>query len=147
MSPEQAQGKPADQLTDLYSLGTVMYELLTQRKPFSAETTESLLEAIAYKAPAAPHEINSAVPIGLSQIVLKAMSKRPEKRYQSAEEFLQDLNRYLNLGKLQSKPAAPAAASEPEMIEPVQAPSRSPVAAIAAFVVGAGIASAWFLLH
>jgi len=145
MSPEQAQGKPADQLTDLYSLGAVMYEMLTQRKPFQAETTENLLEAIAYKAPAAPHEINGAVPIGLSQIVLKAMSKRPEKRYQSAEEFLQDLNRYLGLGKLQSRPAAPAPEVEP--VEPVRAPSRSPVAAIAAFVIGAGLASAWFLFH
>ncbi len=146
MSPEQAQGKPVDQLTDLYSLGAVMYEMLTQRKPFQAETTESLLEAIAYKAPTAPHEINSAVPIGLSQIVLKAMSKRPEKRYQSAEEFLQDLNRYLGLGKLQSKPVAPP--PEVEVIEPVKAPSRSPAAVIAAFVVGAGLASvAWFLLH
>ena len=147
MSPEQAQGKPVDQLTDLYSLGAVMYEMLTQRKPFQSETTEGLLEAISYKAPTAPHEANSAVPIGLSQIVLKAMSKRPEKRYQSAEEFLQDLNRYLGLGKLQSKPAVQVSAPEPEVIEPAKAPSRSPVAAIVAFVVGAGLASAWFLLH
>ena len=145
MSPEQAQGKPADQLTDLYSLGAVMYEMLTQRKPFQAETTEGLLEAIAYKAPTAPHDINNAVPVGLSQIVLKAMSKRPEKRYQSAEEFLQDLNRYLGLGKLQSRPAAPVA--EVETAAPVVVASRFPIAAIIAFVIGAGLASAWFLLH
>ncbi|HEX8954711.1 MAG TPA: serine/threonine-protein kinase, partial [Burkholderiaceae bacterium] len=147
MSPEQAQGKPVDHLTDLYSLGAVMYEMLTQRKPFHSETTEGLLEAIAYKAPAAPHEINNAIPVGLSQIVLKAMSKRPEKRYQGAEEFLSDLNRYLGLGKRTSKPAVQAPAPEPVAAEPAKAPSRSPVAAMLAFVVGAGLASAWFLLH
>ena len=147
MSPEQAQGKPVDHLTDLYSLGAVMYEMLTQRKPFHSETTEGLLEAIAYKAPTAPHEINSAIPVGLSQIVLKAMSKRPEKRYQSAEEFLSDLNRYLGLGKRTSRPAVPVAAPEHEPVVQEKAPSRSPVAAILAFVVGAGMASAWFLLH
>ena len=147
MSPEQAQGKPADQLTDLYSLGAVMYEMLAQRKPFQSETTEGLLEAIVYKAPTAPHEINNAVPVGVSQIVLKAMNKRPEKRYQGAEEFLLDLNRYLGLGKLQAKPAVAAPAPEPEPAPPVKAPSRSPVAAIVAFVIGAALASAWFLLH
>jgi len=147
MSPEQAQGKPVDHLTDLYSLGAVMYEMLTQKKPFQSETTEGLLEAIAYKAPASPHEVNNAVPTGLSQIVLKAMNKRPEKRYQSAEEFLQDLNRYLGLGKMQAKQVVTAPASEPEPVAAAEAPSRSPVAAIVAFAIGAGLASAWFLLH
>ncbi|MBV8635510.1 MAG: serine/threonine protein kinase [Burkholderiaceae bacterium] len=151
MSPEQAQGKQVDHLTDLYSLGAVMYEMLTQRKPFQGETTEALLEAVAYKAPTAPHELNSAVPVGLSQIVLKAMSKRPEKRYQSAEEFLHDLNRYLGLNKRHSKPAVQAPEPEPEAVKPAKqdkpAASRAPIAAIVAFVVGAGLASAWFLLH
>lgn len=145
MSPEQAQGKPVDHLTDLYSLGAVMYEMLAQRKPFQSETTEGLLEAIVYKAPTAPHEINNAVPVGLSQIVSKAMSKRPEKRYQSAEEFLQDLNRYMSMGKLVSKAAV---APEPLVAEPAAAPSRSPLAVIAAFVIGAALAGgAMFFLR
>ena len=145
MSPEQAQGKPADHLTDLYSLGAVMYEMLAQRKPFQSETTEGLLEAIVYKAPTAPHEINNAVPVGLSQIVSKAMSKRPEKRYQSAEEFLQDLNRYMSMGKLVSKAAV---VLEPLVVEPAAAPSRSPLAVIAAFVIGAALAGgAMFFLR
>jgi serine/threonine-protein kinase len=145
MSPEQAQGKPVDHLTDLYSLGAVMYEMLAQRKPFQSETTEGLLEAIVYKAPTAPHEINNAVPVGLSQIVSKAMSKRPEKRYQSAEEFLQDLNRYMSMGKLVSKAAA---APEPLVAEPAAAPSRSPLAIVAAFLIGAALAGgAMFFLR
>jgi eukaryotic-like serine/threonine-protein kinase len=94
MSPEQATGKQVDHLTDIYSLGTVMYELLTQRKPFKADTTAGLLELIAYKAPEAPHEINPAIPLVLSQIVMKAMSKRPEKRYQNAEEMALDISRF-----------------------------------------------------
>jgi len=107
MSPEQATGKPADQLTDVYSLGAVMYEMLAQRKPFQSETTEALLEAIAYKAPQAPHEINPGVPIGLSQIVMKAMSKRTEKRYQSAQEMAQDIQRHVHLGRPRPQPPAP----------------------------------------
>ncbi|MDF3036521.1 MAG: serine/threonine protein kinase, partial [Paucimonas sp.] len=58
MSPEQAQGKPADERSDIYSLGAVMYEMLTSRKPFQAKTTEDLLQAIAYKAPPPPNELN-----------------------------------------------------------------------------------------
>ena len=144
MSPEQATGRPVDHLTDVYSLGAVMYEMLAQRKPFQSETTEGLLEAIAYKAPQAPHEVNPAVPLGLSQIVLKAMSKRAEKRYQSADEMVQDLQRYLNLGKLQARTTAPVVE---EKIEPAPAPSRSPLGVIIGIVVGAAASAAFFLLR
>ncbi|MBV8634576.1 MAG: hypothetical protein JO002_08815 [Burkholderiaceae bacterium] len=81
------------------------------------------------------------------------MSKRPEKRYQSAEEFLHDLNRYLGLNKRHSKPAVQAAAPEPEAVKaatqdkPAKAASRASITAIVAFIIGAGLASAWFLLH
>jgi eukaryotic-like serine/threonine-protein kinase len=142
MSPEQATGRPVDHLTDVYSLGAVMYEMLAQRKPFQSETTEGLLEAIAYKAPQAPHEVNPAVPLGLSQIVQKAMSKRAEKRYQSADEMVQDLQRYLNLGKLQTRATAPVVE---EKIEQVPAPSRSPLGVIIGIVVGAAASAAFFL--
>lgn len=96
MSPEQAMGRTVDSRTDVYSLGAVMYELLVNRKPFCAQGgTETLLEMIAHKAPPAPHEVNPEIPMILSQIVMKAMSKRPEKRYQNAEEMALDIKRFL----------------------------------------------------
>jgi serine/threonine-protein kinase len=95
MSPEQALGKTLDERTDIYSLGAVMYEMLTSRKPFHAENTDKLLQQIAFKAPPAPHEIDSQVPQALSEIVMKAMSKRPEKRYQDAGKMAVDIKHYL----------------------------------------------------
>jgi serine/threonine protein kinase len=95
MSPEQAMGKQVDARTDIYSLGAVMYEMLVGRKPFQTDDPDKLLQHIAYKAPAAPHEIDSSVPGVLSRIVMKAMSKRPEKRYQTAEKMALDIKRYL----------------------------------------------------
>jgi len=95
MSPEQATGKPVDERTDIYSLGAVMYEMLVGRKPFHSESAEKLLQLIAYKAPPAPHELDARIPEALSGIVMKAMSKRPEKRYETAEKMALDLKRYL----------------------------------------------------
>ncbi|HJV76298.1 MAG TPA: serine/threonine-protein kinase [Noviherbaspirillum sp.] len=95
MSPEQALGKAVDARTDIYSLGAVMYEMLVGRKPFHADSASKLLQQIAYKAPPAPHEIEAKIPLVLSHIVMRAMSKRPEKRYQDAEQMALDIKRYL----------------------------------------------------
>lgn len=95
MSPEQALGRPADLRTDVYSLGVVMYEMLAGCKPFKSRDTTRLLQLIAYKNPQAPHAIDPRMPIMLSHIAMKAMSKRAEKRYQHAEEMALDIKRYL----------------------------------------------------
>jgi serine/threonine-protein kinase len=96
MSPEQALGRPADERSDIYSLGAVMYEMLTGRKPFHAKTTDDLLHTIAHKAPPAPNELNPKIPVPLSETVMKAMNKKPEKRYQSADEMAEDIKNYIN---------------------------------------------------
>ncbi len=95
MSPEQASGKPIDERTDIYSLGAVMYEMLVGRKPFHAESADKLLQQIVTRAPPAPEELDRRVPAALSRIVMKAMSKRPEKRYQTAGQMALDIKRYL----------------------------------------------------
>jgi serine/threonine protein kinase len=145
MSPEQATGRQVDHLTDIYSLGAVMYEMLTQRKPFQSETTEKLLEAIAHKAPSAPHEINKAVPLGLSMIAMKAMSKRPEKRYQNAQEMAQDIDNFTGQERQRSTIAAgslPMSEAEPEKSSPLNSPVVKTV--IGLIIVVAAGAYYWF---
>jgi serine/threonine protein kinase len=95
MSPEQAMKKPVDARTDVYSMGAVMYEMLAGCKPFKSSDTTQLLQQIAYKNPPSPREVNPKTPSALSHIVMKAMSKRPEKRYQNAEEMALDIKRYM----------------------------------------------------
>jgi serine/threonine-protein kinase len=106
MSPEQALGQPVDASTDIYSLGAVMYEMLTFRKPFQSNDTGKLLQQIAYKAPTEPHLIEPGVPLPLSRIVMKAMQKKPEKRYRNAEEMTLDIKRYLMRARRQNEPSS-----------------------------------------
>lgn len=95
MSPEQAQGKPVDSRTDIYSLGAVMYEMLVGVTPFRATTDRVLLQHIVSKTPMAPHEIDPRIPAALSRIVMTAMNKRPDRRYPSAAAMAVDIKRYL----------------------------------------------------
>jgi eukaryotic-like serine/threonine-protein kinase len=93
LSPEQAQGESVDARSDIYSLGCVMYEMLTGRAPFTGDSPV----AIAYKHvrddPVPPSRVNPDIPADVEAIVLKAMAKNPANRYQSAEEMRQDLQR------------------------------------------------------
>ncbi|MDE2429661.1 MAG: serine/threonine protein kinase [Burkholderiales bacterium] len=99
MSPEQATGKQVSALTDVYSLGVVMYEMLTRHKPFQAQDIDKLLGLIAHKTPKSPSEVNPSIPDSLAKIVNKAMQKNPEDRYQSAGEMASALERFLERDK------------------------------------------------
>ncbi len=87
MSPEQVRGDSVDGRSDLYSFGVTLYEMLTGRKPFVADTSYTVLNAQLNEAPKPPLEWNPAVPPALNEIVLRALAKRPEDRFQTAEEF------------------------------------------------------------
>ncbi len=94
MSPEQALGKQLDHRTDIFSLGVVLYEMITARRPFEGETSAAVFDAILNRAPTAPVALNSEVPAGLEHIVNKALEKDPALRYQSAADLGADLKRF-----------------------------------------------------
>jgi tetratricopeptide (TPR) repeat protein/predicted Ser/Thr protein kinase len=91
MSPEQIDGEEVDGRSDIYSLGIIIYEMLTGKTPFSGETPWSVAFKHKNDRPHDPRELNPRIPEAMSRVILKCLEKRKELRYQSAEELLVDL--------------------------------------------------------
>jgi serine/threonine protein kinase len=93
MAPEQLRGESTDARTDLWGVGTVLYEMATGRRPFGENLAPRLTDAILHKRPDPPGELNGAIPAELDRIILKCLDKDPENRYQAARELVVDLRR------------------------------------------------------
>ena len=102
LAPEQAKGHPVDERSDLYSVGVVLYEMLTGTVPFKGDSAVTVALKHVNEVPREPAELVPGLPYSLNQIVLKAMAKDPIDRYQSAAEFARDLRAAREGGPVQA---------------------------------------------
>jgi WD40 repeat protein len=106
MSPEQITAPmKVDQRSDLYSLGVVLYELLTGERPFRGQA-HMILHQVVHEEPRPPRKLNDAVPRDVETITLKCLAKEPARRYQTAQELAEDLTRWLGGKPIQARPVS-----------------------------------------
>ncbi len=112
MSPEQVKGKPLDGRSDLFSLGVILYEMLTGEKPFVGQNVTTIIYKIVNETPITPRDLDVTVHPGLSAIVTKALAKAPDDRYQSGADMVRDLENYKLSGPVRtgSRGARPGSA-------------------------------------
>ena len=131
LSPEQAQGQPVDGRSDLYSVGCVLYEMLTGRPPFLGDTPVAVASKQVLEQPVPPSRMNGDVAPDLDAVVLRALAKNPANRYQSAEELRRDLERAAEGMPVEATPILAASATQvldrpqqPTAILPPPGPER-----------------------
>jgi len=138
MSPEQFMGQTVDGRSDLFSVGIILYEMLTGERPFSGEALSTVMHHVIKSVPAVPTELNFAVPDALGQVVMKALSKRPQDRYQDGRAMAAALRESM---KTKPDPAilgfALAAPSEETVTRPAAAADATVLTASAPGAVSA----------
>jgi serine/threonine protein kinase len=136
MSPEQIKGRPVDGRSDIFSLGGVLYELLTGQKPFPGDSITAVIYKIVSEDPAPPRDLDASIHPGLSAIVLRALAKSPDARFQSCVQFFDALHNYRDYQPSNIPPPVPESSgrfvAEPDepsttVPAPVLAESAEPV--------------------
>ena len=134
MSPEQVQGQATDARSNLFSLGAMFYEMVTERKPFDGPDADSVRQSILERTPVAPLHVNAKLHPLLSDLIMKALAKDPSQRYQGGKQLLDDLEnckeaRPATPNKLQS-PKAPATPAKTNAVaRPANLAGSAPTAA------------------
>jgi beta-lactam-binding protein with PASTA domain/tRNA A-37 threonylcarbamoyl transferase component Bud32 len=140
LSPEQAQSQSVDQRSDIYSLGVVLYEMVTGRPPFSGDSPVMVASKHVLEQPTPPSKLNSDVSPALEAVIMKALSKNPDNRYSDADEMRADLER-ARLGQaVQATPLLPESARTQRI-----APTGPPTAVLPPVQPGEGERRRWWI--
>lgn len=135
MSPEQVRHETVDRRCDVFSLGVVLYELLTGTRPFRGASLQEITDAVVSFDPPKPHEVDTTVPKALSEIASRAMEKNPEHRYRSARALSRELRHWLEEHAQQDSAGEPAE----ETVSLAKRPLMWAIAGAAAVLVSVGV--------
>ena len=135
MSPEQISGKEIDGRSDLFSVGIILYQLLTGERPFVGDTIPTLLYNIVNKDPVPPSQIDSTIPALYDEVLGKALAKNPENRYQTAKDFVEDLKRAYRGETLMEAPSIETTMTVAKGVAEEISPKRRRYGLLAGFAV------------